>query len=1088
MKRLVSMMFIGFIVALLSVHAAWSQARAQISGTVKDQSGAVLPGVEITVTQTETGATRATITNETGAFELPNLALGPYRLEAALTGFRAYVQTGIVLEVNGNPVINAVLQVGKVTESVEVQANATLVETRATGIGQVVENQRILELPLNGRNATDLIQLAGAAVPVEKAPSSGMPGGQSISVAGGLQFGVGYFLDGALHTDMYDAMNLPFPFPDALQEFKVETSALSAQNGLHSGAAINAVTRSGTNDFHGDAFEFVRNGVFNARNAFAAVRDSLKRNQYGGTIGGPIQRNKIFFFGGYQGTKTRSDPTQNTGFVPTAAMLQGDFTGIASAACNASRAINLSAPFSGNRIAPSQLDPAALKIVSALPKTEDPCGRVLFGIRSAIDETQAVGRVDYQFSAKQSFFARYIITTYFTPTPYSFSHNPLSTITGGKDNMSQSVTLGNTYLFSGNTVNSLRLAYNRVAIHRFNSDLFGPTDLGINAYSYLPHFIVMTVSGGPTIGNGTELQATNRADTYSISDDLNLIRGAHQFSFGESLSNWRSNFNGNVRSTGGYSFTGMATGLGMADFLTGRLTSLNQSGPNTVYTRNWNVGFYAQDSWKASPRLTINLGLRWEPFLPPRFANGAIYNFDYDRLLKGVRSSVYRNAPPGLYFPGDKGFPGKAGMNDVIRNLAPRIGLAWDPKGDSHTSVRASYGIAYDFVNGRFWNNTTNAPPWGFNVIVNSPVGGFRDPFLGQTGGNPFPIAEFGPDAKFTQYGPFLGLPPNQKMTRVHQRNLSLQRQLGANWLLSASYLGSETEHLWQSIQLNPGVFLGLGTCALQGANYNPCSQNTNLNQRRVFSLAGLPGADLLGFVDQYTDGGTASYNGLVLSAQRRARGITVNGNYTWSHCVGDFTQGGGTPGTGTGLLDPNNRRFDRGNCSNDRRHIANMTWVAETPQFTGRTLRMIATDWKLSGTYRVSSGPPLTITTNLDRQLSGTTGQRPTQVLADPYCATKTVSCWLNPAAFQQPALGSLGNIGRFNVFGAGFWGIDAALSRAFRIQERRTIEVRAEAFNLTNSTQFIAPTVNTNSNTFGQILNAQDPRILQFAMKFVF
>src|SRR5439155_2507463 len=246
----------------------WYQERAQISGTVKDQSGAVLPGVEITVTQTETGATRATITNETGAFELPNLALGPYRLEAALTGFRAYVQTGIVLEVNGNPVINAVLQVGKVTESVEVQANATLVETRATGIGQVVENQRILELPLNGRNATDLIQLAGAAVPVEKAPSSGMPGGQSISVAGGLQFGVGYFLDGALHTDMYDAMNLPFPFPDALKEFKFETSALSAQNGLHSGAAINAVTRSGTNDFHGDAFEFVRNGVFNARNAF----------------------------------------------------------------------------------------------------------------------------------------------------------------------------------------------------------------------------------------------------------------------------------------------------------------------------------------------------------------------------------------------------------------------------------------------------------------------------------------------------------------------------------------------------------------------------------------------------------------------------------------------------------------------------------------------------------------------------------------------------------------------------------------------------------------------------------------------------
>ena len=238
-------------------------------------------------------------------------------------------------------------------------------------------------------------------------------------------------------------------------------------------------------------------------------------------------------------------------------------------------------------------------------------------------------------------------------------------------------------------------------------------------------------------------------------------------------------------------------------------------------------------------------------------------------------------------------------------------------------------------MNGRFWNNTTNAPPWGFNVIVNSPVGGFRDPFLGVAGGNPFPIAEFGPDAKFTPYGPFLGLPPNQKMTRVHQWNLSAQRQIGANWLVSASYLGSETEHLWQSVQLNPGAFLGLGACTLQGVTYNPCSQNNKLNQRRVFSLAGLPGAEYLGFVDQYTDGGTASYQGPapfrptprprrfhshrklhLVPLHRRFHARRRNSRHRYR------------------LLDPDNRRFDRGNCSNDRRHIANVTWVAETPRF----------------------------------------------------------------------------------------------------------------------------------------------------------
>jgi hypothetical protein len=696
-----------------------------------------------------------------------------------------------------------------------------------------------------------------------------------------------------------------------------------------------------------------------------------------------------------------------------------------------------------------------------------------------------------------------MVTSYYTPAPYSFSSNPLASIVGGKDNLAQSITLGSTYLVSANTVNTVRVAYNRTAIHRFNSDFFGPADIGVNAYSYLPHFIVLTVTGGPTIGSGTEAEATNRADTYQVSDDLSVIRGSHQFSLGGTLSNWRSNFNGNVRSAGGYSFTGIATGLGMADFLTGRLTSLNQSGPNTVYTRNWNVGIYGQDVWKVTPRLTLNAGLRWEPFFPPRFANGAIYNFDYNRLVNGVRSTVYRNAPPGLYFPGDPGFPGKAGMKDVWGNLAPRLGLGWDPEGNGRTSIRASFGMSYDFVNGRFWNNTTNAPPWGFNVIVNSPVGGFRDPFLGVAGGNPFPITEFGPDAQFTGYGPFLALSPDQKMTRVHQWNLSVQRQLGSDWMVSASYIGSQTEHLWQSVALNPGIYIGgnadaTGRCfttvngrqvSLTVAPNAVCSTNTNLNQRRQFSLEQLPGANLLGFVDQYTDGGTASYHGLLLSAQRRvSRGVNVNGNYTWSHCIGDFTPGGGTPGTGSGYLDPNNRRFDRGNCSSDRRHIGNMTWVAETPVFANSTVNALATGWKVSGTYRVSSGNPLTVTTSLDRLLNGQTGQRPKQVLADPYCAEKTIRCWLNPLAFQQPDVGTLGNIGRFSVFGPGFWGIDASVSRRFNIREQQTLEFRAEAFNLTNSLRAGSPTSNINTNTFGQIQSAEDPRIMQFALKFTF
>src|SRR3989454_5001579 len=314
--------WIGLSMCALTTGLVWAQATAQINGTVKDPSGAVLPGVEITATQIDTGVSRKTVTNETGTYILPDLAIGPYRLEAALPGFRTYVQTGIVLQVNSSPVINPVLQVGQVTEQVEVQANAELVETRNAGVGQVMENQRVMELPLNGRQVTDLITLSGAAVQINYHVVNKAIMGQDvdISVGGGLTSSVAYRLDGAVYNDPYSNNQLPLPFPDALQEFRVETSALSAQNGIASGASVSSVTKSGTNNFHGDLFEFVRNDLFNARNYFATTNSTLKRNQFGGTVGGPIKQNRLFFFSGFQGTTVRQDPADNKSFIPTAAM------------------------------------------------------------------------------------------------------------------------------------------------------------------------------------------------------------------------------------------------------------------------------------------------------------------------------------------------------------------------------------------------------------------------------------------------------------------------------------------------------------------------------------------------------------------------------------------------------------------------------------------------------------------------------------------------------------------------------------------------------------------------------------------------
>src|SRR5437867_7143617 len=357
MKRLILCLVAGVFVLGLTAGNVWAQATAQISGTVRDQSSAVLPGVEVMVTQTNTGVTRTAVSNETGFYVLSNLPIGPYRLEAALPGFRTFVQTGIVLQVNGSPVINPVLEVGQVTEQIEVQANAALVETRTTGIGQVVENARVLELPLNGRNVNELIALSGAAAPAAANGSGRNPflALTGIAVAGGSSIGLNYTLDGANHNNSFENTYLSMPFPDAMQEFKVETSATAVQNGVRPAGSVSLVTKSGTNDFHGDLFEFVRNGIFNARNAFATKRDTLKRNQFGGTVGGPIMKNRLFFFGGYQGTTRRQDPADTVTYVPTAAMLSGDFTAFASPACNGGRPVQLKGPFVNNQVSPALL-------------------------------------------------------------------------------------------------------------------------------------------------------------------------------------------------------------------------------------------------------------------------------------------------------------------------------------------------------------------------------------------------------------------------------------------------------------------------------------------------------------------------------------------------------------------------------------------------------------------------------------------------------------------------------------------------------------------------------------------------------------
>jgi len=1086
----------ALLVICVSSIALGQGTTAQINGTVRDDSGGVLPGATVTATQTETGFERIVTTDSAGAYTLPNLPLGPYRLEVTLSGFRSYVQTGITLQVNANPVINVTLSVGQVSETVAVEAAAPLVETRTTGISEVVEQERIVALPLNGRNPVDLIVLAGAAVGGQLGTATGrIQGSQGISVAGGQGFGVAYQLDGATHNNPYDNLNLPLPFPDALQEFRVETSALAAQHGGHSGASVNAATKSGTNAFHGDVFEFVRDRRFNATNPFAAVGangkrmdDGLNRNQFGGTLGGPIRRDRLFFFGAYQGTRTRQVPVDNIAFVPTAAMLAGDFTTVASPACNAGRQVALRGPFVNNRVDPSALSRAAVAITGKLPTTNDPCGRVVYGLSTDSDESQSIGKLDLQLSANHSMFGRYMATTFFQEPPNGKSNNLLTSQTGGQDQLTQSFTYGDTIVLSPNAVNALRFAFNRSSVRRTHVETFEAKDVGINTYSYLPHYSLFTITNAFTLGGNSK--AVFDTNTYQLGDDLTYVRGSHQWGFGATLARWDSFSSANIRSPGVFTFDGQVTGLPLADFITGNLAQFRQVAPNVLDTSQWYTAVYGQDAWRLSSRVTMNYGVRWEPFIPQAIENDYAFVFDPARFRQGIRSKVFVNAPAGFLYPGDDGFIGRSGTKSRWWNAAPRVGIAWDPKGDGRMSIRSSYGLSYDYPNGRVLITTALAPPWGSEVIIPVPAGGLEDPFRGIPGGNPFPTAEQpGADVAFPTGGQFIAPLPDADNPRMHAWNVSLQKQFATNWAGSVSYIGNYTQHLWNPLPVNPAVYLAGATCTLpDGRTYSPCSTAANTNSRRVLSMERWSDGQKIGAVDVHDDRGTQRYTAFLLSVQRRAaQGLSLSGNYTWSSCIGTPTQAGSTPNAGTGYTKPDDIEYDRGRCDSDRRHIVNMTAGYETPRLGSGVWNAVLSSWRLAGIVRASSGQWLNITVTGDPARNGQTVQRPDRALANPY-GDKSWNNYLNPAAFAQPALGAFGNLPRNAVEGPGRWSIDGSLIRAFDLASAHRVELRLEAFNLLNTTQRGNPVTNLNSPTFGRILSAADPRLMQFAVKYVF
>ncbi len=1070
--------------------AAQAVGSGQIQGTVGDANGGVVPGAQVEASQIESGLKRVVTSGADGGYNLPNLPVGPYQLRVTKEGFEAFVQSGIVIQVGNNLRVDVALKVGGAAETVQVDAEASMVQTEDQSVSQVIDQQRMVDIPLNGRQATQLILLTGAATTApsgDNVGSKNYPSEVTLSVAGSQGTSTDYLMDGADNNDAFSNVNLPFPFPDAIQEFSVQTSGLSAQYGLHPGSVVNIVTRSGTNAFHGTVFDFFRNGAMNAISYFSVKQDSLKRNQFGGTIGGPVVRNKVFFFGGYQGTQTHQQTNNTTVILPTQAILNGDWTAYAGSK-------TLAAPFVNNTIDPSLYNASAVAFTKYLPVASSSNGKYVFGIPNPQSENQYIGRVDWNKSAKQTIFGRYYLTRF--NQPGFFGGNLLLTGNPQLNDQEQSLTLGHTYTIGSSLVNAFHASGTRSFITRGQvSSLINPKTLGIDVATPVPNYIYVAVSGDFTESCGTCETYQVTTNQENVIDDIFWTKGKHHLSFGANYIHQHLNLQGTNNANGQFSFNGSFTGDALADFMLGDLYSLYQ-GNDTGSTFAKNIfGVYGQDSYQISPRFTVNAGVRWESDLPEWETAGRGDTFSMDAFMSGTTSRVFTTAPPGLLFVGDPGIP-KGYINNHWDHFEPRFGIAWDPRGKGRESIRASYTLGFQtpilYMEDRYENNA----PYGDAITINPTAGSFSNPYAAYPGGNPFPQPYPPPKATafFPTGGSYFVFPVNMKPSYTQTWNFSVEKQLGASWEVTASYLGNHVLHIPSGNELNPATYIpgtwsGPGSCGSltvsPGAG-KACSSTANTNARRATALANSTTGSYYSEVSQMYDGSSSIYDGMLLTVQHRfAQHFTLLTNYTWSHCITGGTDVGDLGGNT--FQNPANPGADRSNCGEDIRNNFVTSLVARSDMKGSGLMRGVLGGWQVAPIVTVSSGTRVTPTTGTDASLTGVGVDRP-NLVGDPYVHGQPRKFWLNPASFQKNAPGTYGDTLPYSLVGPTYADLDTALSRFFPLPETMQLEFRAECFNCLNHPNLLGPTAAVNSSLFGQITTSDPPRILQLSLKVDF
>ena len=1096
----ISRLFVIYATLALLRLPALGQGLGTISGTVTDQSGAVVPSSTVTATQSQTGTTTEVKTNERGSFTFPSLPPASYSISVVASGFKKFEVKGVVLQADQSQLVNAVLQLGEASQTISVAANAIQVDTSTSTVSHVIDQGRVNDLPLNGRNAAQLVTLVAGVVlgPVDNAdqgPTKTFPTAVTAAVNGSRSADTAYMLDGGNNIDEYTNVNQPFPFPDALQEFSVQTSNYNAEYGQNAGGVVNIVTKSGGNAFHGDLFEFVRNRVFNARNYFSTTVDPLKRNQFGGTVGGPIviphlvSGKHTFFFVGYQKTIIRDQQGGKSSFVPTQANLAGDFSAELNANDPANplgKATQIVNPFTGvpypnNHIDPSTFDPAAVALTKSFPAVSGN-GLVYYQNPIAQGYNEVVARVDHDLFTRDHLFAHYY-QNHFTNAGVLNPSN-LLTYADFADIRVQSALVSETHTFSSNLLNNLIVNYSReVSTRGPLANAPSVADLGVNIYQP-PDKAIVGIAATGFFSLGDNAHAVFQRNNYTLVDDLHWVKGNHNIAFGIHAELSKVDIDSQFNQPGSFAFNSNNTNYALASFLLGYLYTFQQGAGQYFNDRNQFYGFYAQDSWKVSRRLTLNYGLRYEPFTPWKELRNRVEMFSPAAYSAGRVSKVYTNAPAGLLFPGDQGVP-ERGVGSVYTNFMPRVGFAYDAFGDGKTSIRGGGGLFYDTRQPAISNSIpSEISPFSLSVSLTNPKGTFSNPYAGIT--NPFPTP-VPPPANVVFPSPVqvntYDTSGKFQVPLVYDWNLVIEQQLTKSLVSRIGYVGAHASHLFVDQQLNPAIYIPGSKLGTDRRRYYP--GYTNIGEQSM--------------------SGNESYHSLQLTLQQRvSKGLSVMANYTYSKALDTlpYLTVNTTPSSGPGapyvfpIYQPNYKSLDRGPSDFDQRSVFSGSYLWSFPKLESGVplLRAIVNDWQTTGIFQIESGPPLTLTAGQDVSQTGLLQDRAQyngQNAYGPGACHTTAACknYLNPAAFSLPATGSFGNLVKGSLRAPGYFDWDAGLLRNFNLhKEVLRMEFRAEYFNVINHTNFAAPVSAVSSGGFGSITSSNDPRIGQLSGKLIF